>query len=106
MKPYLEHPAEDRKWGLRSLLLEIEREQNEYQPVKWGMVRNIKSWDLLIIEKCLRTILKPEEAKYWLYQASRHYVGGSVSLERGEIPQIEEIARFWRRYLKAEGGVG
>jgi hypothetical protein len=106
MKPYLENPTDESKERLWSLLHEIEGEQNEYTSVTWGVVRNIKSWDLLIVEKCLRTIRKPEEAKYWLYQATRDYVGGSVSLERGEIPQIEEIARFWRRYFKAKAGGG
>ena len=64
------------------------------------MVRNIKSWDLLIVEKALRTILRTDEAPYWLYQAARDYVGSSMFLEKASIPKIEEIARFWRRYFK------
>jgi hypothetical protein len=106
MKPYVEGPTEDRKEKLWSLLHEIEAEQNEYKSTRWGLLRNIKSWDLLILEKCLRSILRRDEATYWLYQATRDYVGGSVSLERDEIPRIEEIARFWRRYFKAQAGGG
>ena len=100
MKLYLDDRTEDRKEGLWSLLLEIEREQNEYESVRWGVVRNIKCWDLLIVEKALRTILKPDEAPHWLYQASRDYVGGSIFFEKGEIPRIEKIAQFWRRYYR------
>ena len=100
MKAYLDEPSEDQKERLWSLLLDIESEQNEYESVRWGAVRKIKCWDLLIVEKCLRTILKPEEAKYWLYQASRDYVGGTIWFEKGSIPLIEEIARFWRRYYR------
>ena len=57
MKPYLADPTEARKERLWSLLWEIEAEQNEYEN-KWGTVRNIKSWDLLIVERTLRTELR------------------------------------------------
>jgi hypothetical protein len=57
---------------------------------------------LLIVEKALRTILKPDEAPHWLYQASHDYVGGTIWFEKGEIPRIEEIARFWRGYFKVK----
>src|SRR5271157_4199739 len=99
MKYYLDDPTEDRKQRLQSLLLEIEAEQNEYESVKWGVVRNIKSRDLVVVEKTLRTILNRDEAPYWLYQASRDYVGGSIWFEKGSIPQIEDIAGFWRQYF-------
>ena len=99
MKYYLDDPTEDRKQRLRSLLLEIEAEQNEYESVKWGVVRNIKSRDLVVVENTLRTILNRDEAPYWLYQASRVYVGGSIWFEKGSIPQIEDIAGFWRQYF-------
>jgi hypothetical protein len=102
MKFYLDDPTEDRKQRLRSLLLEIEAEQNEYESVKWGVVRNIKSRDLVVVENSLRTILNRDEAPYWLYQASRDYAGGSIWFERGSIPQIEDIAGFWRQYFTAK----
>jgi hypothetical protein len=99
MKSYLDQPTEDRKKELRSLLLEIEAEQNEYVSIKWSAVRNIKSWDLLIVENALRSILHREEAPRWLYQAARDYVGGTIEFENQSIPQLEEIARFWRQYF-------
>ena len=34
------------------------------------MVRNIKCWDLLVVEKALHGFMRPEEAKYWLYHSS------------------------------------
>ncbi len=71
MKSYLNHPSEDRKKELWSLLSEIQAEQNEYVSIQWSAVRNIKSWDLLIVENTLRTILNLEEAPRWLYQAAR-----------------------------------
>ena len=102
MKSYVDDPTEDRKEGLWSLLMDIEAEQNEYESVRWGAVRKIKCWDLLIVEKSLRTILNRLEARYWLYQASRDYVGGTIFFEKGAIPQIEEIAQFWRRYYRGK----
>src|SRR5271166_4286216 len=75
MKSYVDDPTEDRMEGLWSLLMDIEAEQNEYESVRWGAVRKITCWDLLIVEKSLRTILNRLEARYWLYQASRDYVG-------------------------------
>ena len=71
MKSYLDDPTEDGKWRLLHLLSEIKEEQNEYTPISWGMVRNIKCWDLLVVEKALQGFMRPEEAKYWLYQAAR-----------------------------------
>ncbi len=103
MKSYLDHPTEDCKKQLRSLLLEIEAEQNEYVSIQWSAVRNIKSWDLLIVENALRTILNRDEAPRWLYQAARDYVGGSIEFEKKSIPMIEDIARFWRRYFTVKG---
>jgi hypothetical protein len=103
MKSYLDEPTEDGKWRLLDLLQEIQDEQNEYTPIKWGVVRNIKCWDLLVVEKALRGFMRPEEAKYWLYQAARDHVGSSEFLTAKSIPRIEEIARFWRRYFKVRG---
>jgi hypothetical protein len=99
MKSFLEDPTEDFKKRLRSLLLEIEAEQNEYVSIKWSAVRNVKSWDLLIVESTLRSILNRDEAPRWLYQAARDYVGGSIEFEKKSLPQIDEIVGFWRRYF-------
>jgi hypothetical protein len=64
-------------------------------------MRNIKSWDLLIVENTLRTILNPDEAPRWLYQAARDKVGGSIVFEERSIPMIENIALFWRQHFTA-----
>ena len=102
MKSYLDDPTEDGKWRLLHLLSEIKEEQNEYTPISWGVVRNIKCWDLLVVEKALHGFMRPEEAKYWLYQAARDHVGSSEDLTAKSIPRIEELARFWRRYFKPQ----
>jgi hypothetical protein len=103
MRAYLDEPTEDGKWRLLHLLSKIQEEQNEYTPIKWGVVRNIECWDLLIVEKALRGFMRPEEAKYWLYQAARDHVSSSEDLTAKSIPRIEELARFWRRYFRIKG---
>jgi hypothetical protein len=103
MKSYLDDPTEDGKWRLLDLLHEIKDEQNEYTPISWGMLRNIKCWDLLVVEQALQGFLRPEVAKYWLYRAAANHVGSSEDLTAKSIPRIEELARFWRRYFKIKG---
>ena len=53
----------------------------------WGTVRNIKSWDLLIVERTLRTDLRRGETPYWRYQAVRDYVGSSMFLKKASMPE-------------------
>jgi len=31
------------------------------------MVRNVKSFDLLVLEHALKALLRPHEASFWLY---------------------------------------
>ena len=103
MRSFLDHSTEDWRKGLRSLLLEIEAEQNEYVSIKWSAVRNIKSWDLLIVENTLRSILNRDEAPRWLYQAARDYVGSTMEFDKKSILPLEEIAGFWRQYFTVSG---
>ena len=93
------------EWPLLDLLREIKEEQNEYEPISWGVVRNIDCWDLLVVEKALQGFTRPEEAKHWLYQATRDHVGSS-EVWSARSRRIEEIARFWRRYFKGKARQG
>jgi hypothetical protein len=106
MTSYRNTPTEAGKWRLLDLLHEIKEEQNEYEPISWGVVRNIDCWDLLVVEKALQGFMRPEEAKYWLYHAARDHVGSSEDLTVRSIPRIEELARFWRRYFKGKARQG
>ena len=100
MKPYLAIPLRIARSGSGPYFGKSRLNRTSTRYISWGMVRNIKSWDLLIVEKTLRTILRTDEAPYWLYQAARDHVGSSMYLTKESIPKIEEIARFWRRYFK------
>jgi hypothetical protein len=103
MKPYLEQPTEEGKEQLWSVWHEMKEEQSEYRPISWGMLRIIKSMELLVAEKCVESVLRPHEAPHWLYEAARDYAERSDArhpngLTRKSSPLVEEIAAFWRKY--------
>jgi hypothetical protein len=104
MKPYLTDPDDERKDGLYGLLREMQSEQDEHKNIAWGSVRIIESMDLLVAEKCVQAVLRPEEAPQWLYQAARDYCERydsrhATGLIPSSAPMVEEIAGFWRKYL-------
>src|SRR5262249_24564172 len=99
----LKDPTEERRERLRSLLREIEGEQDGYENIRWGMVRNVKSLDLLVVEHAVKAGLRPYETPHWLYQAARDYsqrynARYGDGLIPDSAPMIEEIAGFWRKY--------
>jgi hypothetical protein len=99
LKPYLDEPAAERAERLWSLLREIEAEQDEYEDIPWGVVRNVKSFDLLVVEHALKAVLRPSEASIWLYHAARDYTGKTDELIPKSAPMVEEIARFLRKHF-------
>lgn len=104
MKSYLEQPTDERRERLWSLWHEMKEEQNEHKPISWGVLRIIKSMDLLVAEKCLESVLRSHEASYWLYQAARNYAERYDArhphgLTPKSAPMVEEIAGFWRKHL-------
>jgi hypothetical protein len=99
MKPYLDEPTEERMKRLWSLFHEIEAEQNEYENIPWGVVRNVKSFDLLVVEHALKAVLRPYESSFWLYHAARDYTGKTDNLVPSSAPMVEEITGFWRKYF-------
>jgi hypothetical protein len=104
MKPYLTDPDDERKDGLYTLLRETQSEQDEHRNIAWGSVRLIESMDLLVAEKCLRAVLRPDEAPHWLYQAARDHCERydsrhGTGLIPSSAPMVEEVAGFWRKYF-------
>jgi hypothetical protein len=99
MKPYLDDPTEDRRERLWSLWREIEAEQDEYDKIPWGVVRNVKSFDLLVVEHALKALRRPYEASFWLYHAARDSTGKTDELIPKSAPMVEEIAGFWRKHF-------
>jgi hypothetical protein len=108
MKSYLDEPDEEGKERLHSLLWEMEAEQNEYKSISWGMVRIVKSMDLLVAETSVRAVIKSDEAPHWLYHAARDYAEKydphcGTGLIPSSAPMVEEIASFWRKFYGIKG---
>jgi hypothetical protein len=99
MKPYPDDPTAEREERLWSLFREIEAEQDEYENIPWGVVRNVKSFDLLVVEHALKAVLRHYEASFWLYHAARDYTGKTDELIPKSAPMVEEIAGFWRKHF-------
>jgi hypothetical protein len=62
------------------------------------MVRNVQSFDLLVVEHVVKAVLRPFETPYWLYPAARDDTGNTGELVPKSAAMVEEIAGFWRKY--------
>ena len=108
MEAYVGNPSAERAERLRSLLREVEAQQNESKRISWNQVRMIRNRDLLVVEDALRVLVSgPEMAPTWAYQAARDYAERydpryGTGLIPSSAPLMEDIARFWRDHF----GVG
>ena len=108
MEAYVDDASPERAERLRSLLREVEAQQNESQRISWNQVRMIRNRDLLVVEDALRLLVSgPEMAPTWAYQAARDYAERydpryGTGLIPSSAPLMEDIARFWRGHF----GVG
>jgi hypothetical protein len=103
LKSFLTNRTEERKARLSSLCREMEAEQNDCERIGWNLVRVIKNTDLVVVEVCLKSVLRSYEAPIWAYQAAKDYAErydakhGSGLIPRSA-PMVEEIAEFWREH--------
>lgn len=80
--------------------------QNTYHHIQWGAVREIKNWDLLLVEEGLALLLRysyPTEGYRLAADYCQHYdphYGNGLNGPSGE--RILEIARFMRSVEAAE----
>jgi hypothetical protein len=101
MNAWLRRPTSRRRQHLIDWRLRLRQEQSEYQRIKWGDVRIVHDWDLLLFEEALESLLStPEGAAHWAYRVARDYA------ERGDaqhgsgltpksVPLLRDIADFW-----------
>jgi hypothetical protein len=105
MEAWLQAPTEARRQRLWDLLGRIRDEQNEYENIKWGAVRLVRDWELLLFEYALRCLLgPPREAGSWAYQAARHYAERydprhGTGLIPESAPLVQDIADFWAAFF-------
>jgi repressor LexA len=103
MEAWLKKPTEVPRQRLWDLLAQMRDEQSEYENIKWGAVRIVHDWDLLLFERALHCLLRSaEEAGYWVYQTARLYAERSNSsqgsgLVSSSAPLVQDIVDFWLR---------
>jgi hypothetical protein len=101
MDAWVRHPTEPRRRHLCGYLWQMREEQNEYQRIKWGPVRIVTDWDLLLFEYVLHCLLGSEtETGYWAYQTARHYAERyepryGTGLIPASVPLVQDIVDFW-----------
>jgi hypothetical protein len=102
IEAYLQRRAESRKRRLYELLSQARQVNNEYSNIPYGVVRSIKSWRVLLVEKAIYCALAEDAtvAGHWAYQAARdyaekydpHYGTGLIPISA---PLVAHIAEFW-----------
>lgn len=101
MDAWLHDQADERRRRLWDLLGKMRQRQNEYQNIKWGAVRLINDWELLLFEYALSCLVnQAREAPHWAYQTARHYAerynsSEGTGLISSSVPLVQDIADFW-----------
>jgi hypothetical protein len=108
MEAWMKKPTDARRQAQLDLLGRIREEHNEYKPLKWGAVRVIHDWNLLLFEHALHCLLHPPDTKgHWAYQMARDYAERyDARCPRGlvpaSVPLLQDIADFWTAYYGIE----
>ncbi|MFO0881817.1 MAG: hypothetical protein U0840_31410 [Gemmataceae bacterium] len=101
MDAWMYDQADERRRNLWDLLGKMRQQQNDYQNIKWGAVRLINEWELLLFEYVLKCLINPaREAPYWAYQTARHYgerynSSEGTGLISSSVPLGQDIVDSW-----------
>lgn len=105
IEAYLKRRSEGREDRLRDLLREAREANNEYRNIPYGVVREIKSQRMLMVENAIYCTLAYDHtiAGHYAYQAARnyaelydpHYGSGLIP---ASAPFVAEIAAFWHAH--------
>jgi hypothetical protein len=102
IEAYLQRRSESRRRQLYHLLAQAREVNNEYRNIPYGVVRSIKSWRVLMVEKAIYCALADDAtvAGFWAYQAARDYAEKynphyGTGLIPESAPLVAHIAEFW-----------
>lgn len=98
---YLAAPDRDADLALRAARRELQAAQSEFRDMRWATVRNIHSFDALVVEHATQCILDPRNCAAWGYElgsayAKRYDLRHGSGLVPESAPRVREIAAFWR----------
>ena len=108
MEAWQRRPNEKLREGLWDLLQRMQDEQNEYKHIRWGAVRIIRDWQLLLFEHALHCLLgSPDEVGRWAYQMARDYAerydsSHGTGLTPTSAPLVQDIVDFWMEELNLD----
>lgn len=108
MTTYMKRRSDKKEELLYDLLSEAKHAQNKYEHQRWGAVRIVQCWELLIVETALECVLHHWHSSVLGYQVARKYAErydsryGSGLIPKSA-PMVEEIAEFWGQYHLGRG---
>ena len=108
MTKYAKEPTSESQSSLWSLLRVICDAQSDFERHPWRHVRIIKSRDLLVIEKALECMLRPDVSHILAYDLARQYAERynsryGTGLIPESAPMVEDIAEFWGKHFLGRG---
>jgi hypothetical protein len=107
LQSYVEGPAGPKREELRELLRELERVNDEYRSIPYGMVRIIQDKNALIMEDAVQCILSPHSAPSQAYHLARDYAERynpwyGAGLIPESAPLVMDIVAFWCNYYSID----
>ncbi len=94
LTPYMAEPTEERNARLPSLCEEMRSEQKAYMKNGWNVGRMLKLRDLVLVEECVRSVLRRSEAPFWAYHASKDYRVWHVPCGGGMMGVLRRVSAF------------
>jgi hypothetical protein len=108
MNRFLKSPTDTTEAKLWELRDDAKQAQNKFEHQRWGSVRIIECWELLIVETAMECLLYPSHSSILGYQLARKYAEKyDLHFGTGLIPKsasmMDEIADFWGRHFLGRG---
>jgi hypothetical protein len=107
LQSYVEGPSDPKREELRESLRELERVNDEYESIPYGMMRIIQDKNVLIVEDAVQCVLSPHSASTQAYHLARDYAERydpryGTGLIPESAPLVTDIVDFWCDYYSID----
>jgi hypothetical protein len=108
MARFLKSPTDATESRLWEFHQRAKDAQSKVEHQRWGGVRIIECWELLIVETAMECLLYPSHSSILGYQVARKYAEKydphyGTGLIPKSAPMMDEIAEFWGRHFLGRG---
>ncbi len=108
MTRFLKSPTEATESKLWEFHQGAKDAQSKVEHQRWGGVRIIECWELLIVETAMECLLYPSHSSILGYQVARKYAEKydpqyGTGLIPKSAPMMDEIAEFWGSHFLGRG---